>query len=420
MPTVQVSTWGDAIFLSLTNALNSFLAAIPLIIGALVIIIIGWIIAGILARIVTGLLRRAGADRLFAEHGGDVYGDQSRKVQPSVVGGELVKWLVRIIFLVAAANVLGMTQVSTLLNQVLLWIPNLIVAAVILLVAPIIARFVRDAIEVGAGEMGFTNGRLLGRIAEIAIVAFAVIIAVNQIGIATNLVDTLFIGLVAALRARVRSRLRVGRPRGRRAADAGLVRARCSPPLHGSRHMSTRPQPNRRRHAPPKSRPLVAQRLAAPAAEGSTEDRPWPVPLRTVRRTVERGSEMAPGLNELATWSGEHLNVVIETPKDQPNKLTYDPEAARCDSARCCRSAWCFRSISALSHPRWARTEIPLDVLVLWMRRYPRAASWMLDLSAYCAVPSGTGKGRSSSRTIASWRWRQRHRRIEGSTTSAT
>jgi len=199
MPTVEVQSWGDAIFLALTNALNTFLAAIPSIIGALVIVIIGWIIAGILARIVTGLLRRAGADRLFAEHGGDVYGEQSRKVQPSVVAGELVKWLVRIIFLVAAANVLGLTQVSSLLNQVLLWIPNLIVAAIILLVAPILARFVRGAIEVGAGQMGFTNARLLGRIAEIAIVAFAVIIAINQIGIATNLVDTLFVGVVAAL-----------------------------------------------------------------------------------------------------------------------------------------------------------------------------------------------------------------------------
>jgi hypothetical protein len=199
MPTIEVSNWGDAIFLALTNALNSFLAAIPLIIGALVIIVIGWIIAGVLARIVTGLLRRAGADRLFAEHGGDVYGEQSRKIQPSVVGGELVKWLVRIIFLVAAANVLGLTQVSLLLNEVLLWIPNLIVAAIILLVAPILARFVRGAIEVGAGQMGFTNARLLGRIAEVAIVAFAVIIAINQIGIAANLVDILFIGVVAAL-----------------------------------------------------------------------------------------------------------------------------------------------------------------------------------------------------------------------------
>jgi hypothetical protein len=179
--------------------LNSFLAAIPLIIGALVIIVIGWLIAGALSRLVSEVLRRVGADRLFAEHGSDVYGTRARNIKPSVVGGELVKWLVRLIFLVAAANVLGLTQVSELLNDVLLWIPNLIVAAVILLVAPLLARFVRGAIEVGAGEMGFTNAPLLGRIAEIAIIAFAVIIAINQIGIAANLVNTLFIGVVAAL-----------------------------------------------------------------------------------------------------------------------------------------------------------------------------------------------------------------------------
>ena len=199
MPTVEITDWGDAIFLALSNALNTFLAAIPQVIGALLIIIIGWVIAGVLARITTGLLRRAGADRLFAEHGGQVYGSQSREIKPSVVGGELVKWVIRIVFLVAAANVLGMPEVSNLLNQVLLWIPNLIVAAIILLLAPVIARFVRGAIEVGAGEMGFTNAPLLGRIAEIAIVAFAVVIAITQIGIAANLVNTLFIGLVGAV-----------------------------------------------------------------------------------------------------------------------------------------------------------------------------------------------------------------------------
>jgi hypothetical protein len=199
MPTTTISTWGDAVFLSLSNALNSFLAAIPLVIGALIIIIIGWIIAGVLARVVTELLRRAGADRMFAEHSGAVYGSRSKSFKPSVVAGELVKWLVRLVFLVAAANVLGLTQVSILLNDVLLWIPNLIVAAIILLVAPLLARFVRSAIEVGAGQMGFSNASLLGRIAEIAIIAFAVIIAINQIGIAANLVNILFIGVVAAL-----------------------------------------------------------------------------------------------------------------------------------------------------------------------------------------------------------------------------
>ena len=199
MPTTEISDWGDAVFLSLSNALNAFLNAVPLVIGALLIIVIGWMIAGLLARVTTAVLRRVGADRLFAEHSGEVYGNRTRDIKPSVVGGELVKWLVRLVFLVAAANVLGLTQVSELLNDVLLWIPNLIVAAIILLVAPLLARFVRGAIEVGAGEMGFTNAPLLGRIAEIAIVAFAVVIAINQIGIAANLVNTLFIGLVAAL-----------------------------------------------------------------------------------------------------------------------------------------------------------------------------------------------------------------------------
>jgi Conserved TM helix len=199
MPTVEISSWGDAVFLSLSNALNTFLNAIPQVIGALLIILIGWIIAGALARVVSELLGRAGADRIFAERGGEVYGAQSARIKPSVVGGELVKWLIRLVFLVAAANVLGMTQISELLNQVLLWIPNLIVAAVILLIAPLLGRFVRGAIEVGAGQMGFTNAPLLGRIAEVAIVAFAVVIAINQIGIAANLVNTLFIGIVGAL-----------------------------------------------------------------------------------------------------------------------------------------------------------------------------------------------------------------------------
>jgi hypothetical protein len=73
------------------------------------------------------------------------------------------------------------------------------VAAVILLVAPLLGRFVRGLIEVGAGQMGFTNARLLGRIAEVAIVAFAVLIAINQLGIAADLINILFVGIVAAL-----------------------------------------------------------------------------------------------------------------------------------------------------------------------------------------------------------------------------
>ncbi|HUQ43363.1 MAG TPA: small-conductance mechanosensitive ion channel [Candidatus Limnocylindria bacterium] len=199
MITQEVSNWGDAIFLAASNALNTFITAIPLVLGALLILIVGWIIASVVGRAVRALLERAGADRMFAQHGGDVYGKRSKQIKPSVVTSEIVKWIIRFVFLVAAANVLGMPQVSTLLNQVLLWIPNLLVAAVILLVAPLIGRFLRGLIEVGAGNMGFTNAPLLGRVAEIAVIAFAVLIAIDQIGIAADLLNILFTGLVAAL-----------------------------------------------------------------------------------------------------------------------------------------------------------------------------------------------------------------------------
>ncbi len=199
MVTQPIQDWGDAIFVSLSNALNGFLSAIPLVVGALLILAIGWIISNLVARLVREVLVRAGADRLFAEHGGEVYGKTSREIKPSVVTSEIVKWIIRFIFLVAASNVLGMPQVSLLLNQVLLWIPNLLVAAVILLVAPLIGRFLRGLIEVGAGNMGFTNAPLLGRIAEMAVIAFAVLIAIDQIGIAADLLNILFMGVVGAL-----------------------------------------------------------------------------------------------------------------------------------------------------------------------------------------------------------------------------
>ena len=57
MPITDITDWGDAVFLSLSNALNAFLVAIPLVIGALLIIIVGWIIAGLLARLTSEILR---------------------------------------------------------------------------------------------------------------------------------------------------------------------------------------------------------------------------------------------------------------------------------------------------------------------------------------------------------------------------
>ena len=190
---------GQTLVDSFADVISDLINALPAIIGAILILLVGWIVALIVGRIVRTVLDRAGADRAFEAHGREVYGDATRRMQPSALGGTIVKWLVFLVFVIAAANFLGWPQVSGLLNSFIAWLPNLIVAIIILIAAPIVGRLVRGAVESGSAQAGLTSGRMLGRVAEIAVIAFGVVVAINQVGIASDLVNILFIGVVVAL-----------------------------------------------------------------------------------------------------------------------------------------------------------------------------------------------------------------------------
>lgn len=182
----------DQIRAAFQSALDQTAAALPGIVGAIIVLIIGWILAGLAARAVSSAVRAAGADRLFEQHGG------TEQLVPSVATGEIVKWLVRLATVLIAASLVGLANVGFLVNALVLWLPNLIVATIVLLVAPVLGKFLRSVIEVGAGQAGFSNARILGRLVEIAVIVFAVVVAVNQVGVAADLIQTLFTGIVAA------------------------------------------------------------------------------------------------------------------------------------------------------------------------------------------------------------------------------
>ena len=184
----------DTLVASFNEVVNDLVTALPALIGALIILLVGYIVAKIVSGVVRRLLVRVGADRRFAEHGADVYGQNANTMKPSTIGASVTFWVLILVFVVAAANFLGWPQVSQLINDFLAWLPNLIVAIIILVAAPIVGRLVRRAVEGGSDQLGMTSGRMLGRIAEIAVIAFAVLIAINQVGIATDLVNILFIG----------------------------------------------------------------------------------------------------------------------------------------------------------------------------------------------------------------------------------
>ncbi len=136
MPTAPITDWGEAIRASFAGALALILTGIPRVIGFLLILVIGCFISGILARAVAGLLRVIRFNDLAQRADITDYVQQMGiRRDASGVMADIVMWFVRLITLIVAFDALGLAAVSQVLQQFLLWIPNLVVALVILVIA---------------------------------------------------------------------------------------------------------------------------------------------------------------------------------------------------------------------------------------------------------------------------------------------
>ena len=197
---MDINAWGEALTASLATALSLFLGAIPRVIGFLVIIVIGWLISGLLAAGVAALLR-AVRFNVLAQNAGiqGFINNMGLRTDASGLLANIVKWFVRLIVLVVAFDALGLPAVSEVLQQFLLWIPNLVVAVVVLVIAGLAANALANLIRGATAQAGFDNPDLLATIARVAVWAFGIVVAVNQIGVAQELVNTLFMGFVGAL-----------------------------------------------------------------------------------------------------------------------------------------------------------------------------------------------------------------------------
>jgi MFS family permease len=200
MSTAPVQDWGQALLTSVAAALALLLSGIPKILGFLIILIIGWIIASAVAAAAAALLRAVRFDDLARRSGfADFVEKAGIRKDAAGVLADVAKWFIRLIVLVTAFDALGLPAVSQVLQQLLLWLPNLVVALVILVIAGLAANALANLIRGATAEAGLGNPDLLATVARVAVWGFAIIIAVNQIGVAATLVNTLFMGLVGAL-----------------------------------------------------------------------------------------------------------------------------------------------------------------------------------------------------------------------------
>lgn len=196
-----IQAWGVGLGQSFQSVGVGTMEFLPKIIVALVIFISGWAIGVLIGRVIDQIVKAMKFDKLLA--GAQIEEVLSRAgftLNSGAFLGGLVKWFIIIVFLVAAFDVLGLTQVNIFLKDVVLgYLPQVIVAVLILLIAAVIADAMQKIVVGSAKIAEVKTANLLGAITKYSILIFAILIALSQLGIASQFMYTLFTGIVAML-----------------------------------------------------------------------------------------------------------------------------------------------------------------------------------------------------------------------------
>ena len=171
---------------------------IPALLGALIIVFAGYLLAKLFERVVDKLLRRVGLNAML-ERGGVMQAVErsGTHLNPARVISNLVFWLVMFAVILVAANALGLESLASVFGELVSYIPSVIAAIVIILVGIILGQFVGGLIGASAGALH--GGRALARVGSGGVILLAVFMALQELGIATDIVTTAFAILFGAI-----------------------------------------------------------------------------------------------------------------------------------------------------------------------------------------------------------------------------
>lgn len=192
--------WSSITVEKLQDLWGGFLNFIPELIGAIIVFVVGWIIAAWIGKIVTEVLKRAKFDKIFEKTKWDeAFEKADFKMDMSSFLGNLVKWILVIVFLSAAVEILGLTQFAIFLGTIVAWLPNLVVAAAIFVVGVIIADFAEKLIKAVVSKMNVKYVNLVGAVTRWAIWIFAGLMILSQLGVGGEIIQIIVSGFVALI-----------------------------------------------------------------------------------------------------------------------------------------------------------------------------------------------------------------------------
>lgn len=187
-----------------TETMSSLLAStmvwLPNLAAALLLLFFGWIVARLVQAILKGVLLRLGLDRLAERLGA------TRVLHDMGIGESLVRplarfayWLILLVFVLAAAESLGMREVTETLRGVVTYLPKLLVAAIILLLGGLVARLLANACGAMAEQAGIRGGQTAGSALRYVLYVFIAILALGELGMETTLLVATTSILIASL-----------------------------------------------------------------------------------------------------------------------------------------------------------------------------------------------------------------------------
>lgn len=190
--TVRAVDWQGGV----SDAWTTVATFIPKLLFFFIVLIVGYFLAKIVAKVVDGILERVGFDRAV-ERGGIKQALAKSKYDASDLVAKLVKYAIILFTLVIAFNVFGPNPISQLLQDVIAFLPSLIVAIVIIVVAAAIAKVVKDLISNTLG--GLSYGNVIANIASVFILFLGIVAALNQVGVATTVTTPVLITILATI-----------------------------------------------------------------------------------------------------------------------------------------------------------------------------------------------------------------------------
>lgn len=185
--------WNELVADPVRQMLAKILAYLPILLGALIILIVGWIIAKLIRRAVDLLLKAVRFDVMANKTGiSEILRKGDLRITASQVVSGLVYWLIIIMVLVMTVDALGLPKASDILASLFAYIPKVIAALLVLVVAMFLASFVSEIVRTACGNANVPKPELIASISRWAIIVFAVTIAMEELGIAPLLVGTAF------------------------------------------------------------------------------------------------------------------------------------------------------------------------------------------------------------------------------------